>query len=181
MSYRQRFLVTVAVSGVVLMAVVWGGIWKWLGRVKAQSDHFLALRVEQASIVEQLRVDSSFLRVGSSLEEDSRRMQATLLPRENTLDLIVNIETLARENNLRHELNVRESAAAPAAGQTDPTLSFLLELDGSFPAVIRFLSALENDTWLIAIDEIKLDRGLRLAGEGPGVHAAATLRVFVQP
>lgn len=180
MSYRQRFFTTVALSSAVLVAVLWGGIWNWLGRVKAQSDHFLALRVEQASIAEQLRVDSSFLRVGSSLEEDSRRMQATLLTRDNTLGLIVKIETLARENSLRHELSVSESAAASASGQTDPTLSFLLELDGSFPAVARFLSALENDSWLIAIDELKLDRGLRLA-EGTGVHAVATLRVFVQP
>lgn len=180
MPYRQRFFITVALSSAALIAVLWGGIWNWLGRVKAQSDHFLALRAEQASIVEQLRVDSSFLRVGSSLEDDGRRMQAALLARENTLGLIVKIETLARENNLRHQLNVSESAASSASGQTDPTLSFLLELDGPFPAIARFLSALENDTWLIAVDEIKLDRGLRLAGE-TGIHAAASLRVFVQP
>ncbi|MBI2625431.1 hypothetical protein HYW68_00060 [Candidatus Parcubacteria bacterium] len=180
MFYRQRFFITVVLSSIVLIGMVWGGIGNWLGRVKAQSDHFLALRVEQASIGEQLRVDSSFLRVGSSLEEDSRRMQAALLPRDNTLDLIVKIENLARENNLSHELNVRENAAGSTSGQTDPTLAFLLELDGSFTAVARLLSALENDTWLIAIDELRLDRGFRPGG-GTGVHAAATLRVFVQP
>ncbi len=185
MTHRRRFFATLAVGLAVWLGVFLVGVWPWFARVDARRVVLQNLRREAAFISEKLRTGVALAGAGAQFEEDRRRFAETFITDEkSTLDFIREVETLAGAHRLTLDLSVAGSPR-PAQGQSrsGDALTFQLELIGAFPDIVRFFTALEQDTWWLTVDDVRLD-ATGAAGAGTtgarSIRATAALRVFTQ-
>lgn len=180
MMHRRRFFIALVVGLAVWLGVFLAGVWPWFVRVEAERNALRNLRREAALISEKLRAGATLAGVGAQLEEDRRRLAQTFLNEENTLDFIREVEELAGVYRLEHQLSVTDS---PRRQVGVAAFTFNLELTGSFADVVRFLAALEQATWWLAVDNVRFEAGARAGASESGatsVRATVTLRVFTQ-
>lgn len=175
-SPKYGLWLTIGGSLTVLFAAVFFGIVPILAQIENARETYI---VQASEILLRARRAASFREFEKELGKlagDIAAVEGALLDRNAVLEFIVGLEQLAQEVELQKDIAVVDETRSDR-DRTPPSLLFRVNLFGSFPNVLAFLSRLEHGTFLNTVEELAIAR----LSESGDVQATLSVRVFLKP
>lgn len=178
MTLSPKYGLWLAIGGslTLLFVAVFFGIVPILAQIQNARETYI---VQASEILLRARRTASFREFDKELGKlagDIASVEGALLDRNAVLEFILDLERLAQETGNRKDIAVVDEGTRPQKAGT-PSLLFRVNLFGTFPKVLAFLSRLEHAPFLNTVEELAI---ARLAESGD-IQATLSVRVFLKP
>ena len=134
-------------------------LWK---KIRTSSQKLILLNAQLTSFQEEISVVKDFERQYSQRKDVLEKLNNSFIDFSSPVKFISFLEEKAADNSLF--LEIHPSSPGKARGDPWPSMSFQLNIFGSFPHLFRFLKSLEFSHYLIGFDSL----GIRVLGKDDG-------------
>lgn len=189
LSSKTKFYVTFVVSLIIIFTIgFFGNIIPLKG-----------IRDTKAKINEQREILGSFsnkegykrelMQEAEEVDYLGQSLEELLLSKDNVLDLIVDLEEIAKKTNNTHSISLIEQVVAKSSGEEvageekemedQNKISFRVSTQASFKNLIIFLAYVENTRYYTEISSLTIS-GKKLEGGSDSFNANFTLSVYIK-
>lgn len=157
---RYKIYYIIAIIAFLTIIILFGAILPLINGIKAKSANTATM----LSQTDNLYSDWFALKTAEKTLKkiDENRLENIFLNPDQSLNFIVAIENIIKNNNLYHEIKILTlSPASPKSDKNEPakpTLPFQITIWGTFPNFMRFLNNLENLPYFVEIDSLQINR-----------------------
>lgn len=169
-SAKRKFYLSIGLLLLLVITLCFSS-WYVFGLIKEEGQKIKNIQSEMVALNKQRTRIAEMLKEYERASEIAAQLDKTLLSSSEKLDFILLVESLARDTNVEHLLDI---------ANIDPeTISFNISVSGSFNNMLRFIYFLENSRYYVSVRKINIAKG----GEKNGlniVRAQMLAKVFTR-
>ncbi|MDI6603243.1 MAG: GspMb/PilO family protein [Patescibacteria group bacterium] len=156
MTFKKKIIISIVFFLTLSILLIVFVIYPLFLEIKKISQDFLAQKQELIAFEKKAENLEKFKILFSEISPDLEKIDNLFVNPEIPVDFILFLEKISQDSGL----SLKISSGLPLKTEKDswPSLSFQLNLAGSFPNLVKFLEKLESNLYLIEIQNLTITR-----------------------
>lgn len=154
MNLKQKTAISSTIFTILILCLIFFGIWPVFDRIKQDSEKLLELKKKELSFEKNIQNSDELKNLFSAFGSDLEKFKSFLIDVKVPLEFIEFLENTAEDNNLTIEISPVSSRAEEKEYWLP--VGFQVEALGSFDSCLKFIDTLESAPYLLEIQNIAL-------------------------
>ena len=156
MNNKRKIVLISVVSGAISLALISFIIFYFSKEIKNYSQELLSVRNRLSSISGQTSGVSQIKEIYKEIEPNINKVDQSFVDSGVPIGLIKFFEETAKESNVL--INISSSAIKETEEDLWLSIGFRTNLTGSFVNTLRFIDKIESGSYLVEIQDLKIQR-----------------------